>query len=1079
MVTASTLNTHDELKSTKLTSRFSVDRVLGKGAFATVYAARPRISSRCLVNQSTVSAQHTTTISLKLVNVTKIAIRRRLRRKESDGNSRVTSEPNKYCSSENCGTGDDDGGDEYDTDQLFFPSRVVSKATPMASLEEDGDEEHVSVLDMLQREVSVHFSASSENHPNIVSMIESFRYKCAGTDDLVVAMVIEYCSRGDLHSYVKRKRDERKKIITEQSSKSTLVNEREVRHALRHILRGLAFLHSCGIVHRDIKAGNILISPSTHAMNQIIYGDPSNHNDGTKSSKALHDNGFSLLDCTLKIGDFGLAVKMSEDDDWDESQHTICGTPSCLAPEVALSTPQPVNCIKRSTHKIDGIHDSIQSLSENQRRDRVISNEEIRGHGQPADLWSVGCLLYALLVGRYPFSPPKPVLNSSRYSSAISDKRQLTSPKKSAKVQETISRSIKGLWCLPSELLINEPTKKILYQLLSLDPQKRGFARGLLSTHAYFKERKIPRKPLSNDQCQDLRVKEKMYCTPSCINTYHARTIQDKVIFPPSTLSRPNIQNDIVVPGFYNQEHGGIEANRNLYKVIPTIRSVHSKNSISNSSTAFRNVSKEYEGNDYMSTRTNGDIRNEMPKKEAIQEKRKDIHQIQYSRNEENRSTNVRVCSVPTSIHPTKLVNAICGIWRLPPSKYQWEELRRNKKGHEEKLMQYYSVFILPKEMGLVISCERNDGHGAWMHVIRDGTRISMGKLSKAPHKEFHVPLTERDDLANPDHILLAEAFLRCPKKAKQFLASSLNATSYPNEQHSLCVSATMPNDYYFNNTICSTESTHSLPTLRTSTKHEEQYEALSSLLITKNRPFLALYRRLERICNKVKQKTPKVTLYVHASTCPGPLERNTLNTSIKRDQPQVGRLLCKVILMDNASKPTVHILFIDNVQITYESSTGLAKLSTAKGNMNATHTLSFHFYDQNKGAKRTASSDIDVNQKTKNIIKHSSYIKFARVAVEKCTSIEHFYTTQESHFQASSMEMESKKKVRRSVFPIVKKMIALGKSCNEWIDATPNDGSSDEHIKNDVVSRESALKSYLIDDTAFSLPSMDILSSG
>ena len=41
-----------------------------------------------------------------------------------------------------------------------------------------------------------------------------------------------------------------------------------------------------------------------------------------------------LTNYTLKIGDFGLSVRKNETDDWDECQTTVCGTPSCLAPEV-------------------------------------------------------------------------------------------------------------------------------------------------------------------------------------------------------------------------------------------------------------------------------------------------------------------------------------------------------------------------------------------------------------------------------------------------------------------------------------------------------------------------------------------------------------------------------------------------------------------------------------------------------------------------------------------------------------------------------------------------------------------------
>lgn len=66
-------------------------------------------------------------------------------------------------------------------------------------------------------------------------------------------------------------------------------------------------------------------------------------------------------DClTIKVCDFGLAVQKEHP---DEEHYTLCGTPNYIAPEVASQ----------------------------------------RAHGYPADLWSVGCLFYTLVVGAPPF----------------------------------------------------------------------------------------------------------------------------------------------------------------------------------------------------------------------------------------------------------------------------------------------------------------------------------------------------------------------------------------------------------------------------------------------------------------------------------------------------------------------------------------------------------------------------------------------------------------------------------------------------------------------------------------------------
>ncbi|KAL9189274.1 hypothetical protein ACHAXT_011764 [Thalassiosira profunda] len=55
-------------------------------------------------------------------------------------------------------------------------------------------------------------------------------------------------------------------------------NERQELHnalaaeVLRQILEGLAFCHSCGIVHRDVKPANILVDSETHTLRLIDFG---------------------------------------------------------------------------------------------------------------------------------------------------------------------------------------------------------------------------------------------------------------------------------------------------------------------------------------------------------------------------------------------------------------------------------------------------------------------------------------------------------------------------------------------------------------------------------------------------------------------------------------------------------------------------------------------------------------------------------------------------------------------------------------------------------------------------------------
>ncbi|XP_029641023.1 serine/threonine-protein kinase PLK1 [Octopus sinensis] len=90
--------------------------------------------------------------------------------------------------------------------------------------------------------------------------------------------------------------------------------------------------------------------------------------DGVKyihKNKIIHrdlklGNMFLNKDMQVKIGDFGLATTVNHE---GEKKMTVCGTPNYIAPEV---------------------------LSK-------------KGHSYEADIWAIGCILYALLVGRPPF----------------------------------------------------------------------------------------------------------------------------------------------------------------------------------------------------------------------------------------------------------------------------------------------------------------------------------------------------------------------------------------------------------------------------------------------------------------------------------------------------------------------------------------------------------------------------------------------------------------------------------------------------------------------------------------------------
>jgi len=96
-------------------------------------------------------------------------------------------------------------------------------------------------------------------------------------------IVMEYCGGGSVADIMRL----RKKTMTEP----------QIRAILKGTLQGLAYLHSRNKIHRDIKAGNVLLSESGEA----------------------------------KLADFGVAGQLS---DTMAKRNTVIGTPYWMAPEV-------------------------------------------------------------------------------------------------------------------------------------------------------------------------------------------------------------------------------------------------------------------------------------------------------------------------------------------------------------------------------------------------------------------------------------------------------------------------------------------------------------------------------------------------------------------------------------------------------------------------------------------------------------------------------------------------------------------------------------------------------------------------
>lgn len=166
-----------------------------------------------------------------------------------------------------------------------------------------------------------------------------------------------------------------KKLMVKSSQKEKMAQEISIHRSLKHanivgfhnffedtfniyIILELCKKRSMMELHKRRKA---ITEPETRFyMHQILLGVQYLH-----SKRIIHRDlklGNLFLDDNLhvKIGDFGLAAKIEYE---GERKQTLCGTPNYIAPEILTK----------------------------------------KGHSFEVDIWSLGCIMYTLLVGKPPF----------------------------------------------------------------------------------------------------------------------------------------------------------------------------------------------------------------------------------------------------------------------------------------------------------------------------------------------------------------------------------------------------------------------------------------------------------------------------------------------------------------------------------------------------------------------------------------------------------------------------------------------------------------------------------------------------
>lgn len=163
------------------------------------------------------------------------------------------------------------------------------------------------------------------DHVNIVQYLGCER------KEFSISIFLEYISGGSIGSCLR---------------KHGKFEEPVVSSLTRQMLQGLAYLHNEGILHRDLKADNVLLD----------------------------------LDGTCKISDFGIS-KRSATPYSNDITNSMQGSVFWMAPEVIRAQSQPM-----TSTDVDPTHATN------------------RGYSAKVDIWSLGCVVLEMFAGRRPWS---------------------------------------------------------------------------------------------------------------------------------------------------------------------------------------------------------------------------------------------------------------------------------------------------------------------------------------------------------------------------------------------------------------------------------------------------------------------------------------------------------------------------------------------------------------------------------------------------------------------------------------------------------------------------------------------------
>ena len=151
---------------------------------------------------------------------------------------------------------------------------------------------HLKAANAALLEVKVLLSC---NHVNITAYHDFF-LDSDSEENIVICLLMEYCSGGDLWERIAAAQRERKGLPAAQSAGWLL-----------QIIAALRYLHSCGIMHRDVKPENIFITEEARteraALAQMHHRICAHYAPGVGMARAAytHDKHIACTRCARSV----------------------------------------------------------------------------------------------------------------------------------------------------------------------------------------------------------------------------------------------------------------------------------------------------------------------------------------------------------------------------------------------------------------------------------------------------------------------------------------------------------------------------------------------------------------------------------------------------------------------------------------------------------------------------------------------------------------------------------------------------------------------------------------------------------